>query len=348
MMRHARALRSVLAAIVLTALAPAAWVSASTAAEPEKWLVSGKLEGKKGKKAEDISGIACSSIPPRECLVIDDETQFAQWVTIGSDGLVAGPTLPLIDDRDASGKPVELDGEGVAYADGAFFVTGSFGAARKPGSGENDARVKASSHVFRITPENGTFGIEGSGALRDIILADPELAPFADGDLADNGLTVEGIAVLGDTSYIGFRGPVLDGGESAAILELPTATLFGSGEGRARLRKLPLGTGRGVRDLSAVGDEILVLAGPMANADAGSAAPGAYSLYRWDPRQPDPAAPAAMTPLLDIPGFSHESKGKPDKPEAVLPLEVMPGSLKLLILFDGPKEGAPRAFTVDW
>ena len=312
-----------------------------------EWPVSGKLEGKDGKKAEDVSGIACSGALefPRDCLVIDDETQFAQWARLERGKLVVGENLPLIDDE-LDGKAVELDGEAAAYGDGSFFVIGSFGSARSANGGEADesaARLKADSHVFRLTPTAEGLSITDSNALRALILADADLRPFADQPLAENGLTVEGLAIVAGTAFVGFRGPVLDSNERAVILELPTTMLFGDQTGLAETRKIRLGTGRGIRDLSPVGDELLVLAGPVVDTDASDAAPGAYRLYRWDPRvEADPLS------VFEIPTFTHGSADTPDKPEAVLPLEIADGKLTALILFDGPDEGGPRTFSFDW
>ena len=46
------------------------------------------LVGKEGKEAEDVSGIACApeADGARLCLLIDDEVQFAQWVTLKDRG----------------------------------------------------------------------------------------------------------------------------------------------------------------------------------------------------------------------------------------------------------------------
>lgn len=320
----------------------------TVASAAEEWRVEGKLLGKNDKKAEDISGIACSGALgyPRACLVIDDETQFAQWVTIPERGkLVAGAILPLID-YEFDGKAVELDGEGAAYGDGSFFVIGSFGSARDDDGSldeEGAAHLKADSHVFRITPFAEGVSVTDSNALRSVILADADLRPFADQPLARNGLTIEGVAVIADVAYVGFRGPVLEANQRAVLLELPTAKLFGDLAGVAEMHVLPLGPGRGVRDLSPVGEELLILAGPVLDTDVGDAAPNAYSLYRWDPRSAE-----NPTRVLDIPTFTHGSNQTPDKPEAILPLELANGELSVLIVFDGPDEGAPRAFAFPW
>ena len=73
-----------------------------------EWKVNGDLIGKKDKVAEDLSGIACTTDSgfPRTCLLIDDEQQSAQVVTLSDGEITAGRLIPLIDDR-FDGKPVE-------------------------------------------------------------------------------------------------------------------------------------------------------------------------------------------------------------------------------------------------
>src|SRR5262245_25000406 len=98
------------------------------------WPVREKLVGEDGKKPKDAeksknaSGMACTSDRgcPRTCLVIDDNLQSAQLATLTDGELVAGKSISLIGDA-FDGKPLELDGEGVAYANGFFYVMGSHG-----------------------------------------------------------------------------------------------------------------------------------------------------------------------------------------------------------------------------
>ncbi|SHG98723.1 Protein of unknown function [Kaistia soli DSM 19436] len=315
-------------------------------AHAQSWTVTGFLHGKKDKPAEDLSGIACEpeEDDARLCLLIDDETQFAQWVTLKGGAIVAGALLPLISDH-FDGKAVELDGEGAAFADGAFYVIGSFGAPRTGAPDpESAARLKADSHFFRIVPEGDSWQISDAASLRSIILADPDLKLFADHELADNGLTIEGVTVSGDTAYIGFRGPVLGVDKSkAAILSLPLSTLFKGAPLPAgtEVHKISLGIGKGVRDLATVGDDVLILAGPVGNEKKDHMAEGAYRLFRWSPGS-DQASELLQLPL------SIHGNDSPDKPEAVLPLGVADGHLDVLVLSDGPENGAPKSYRLDW
>src|SRR5262245_22436435 len=85
------------------------------------FAVSGDLVGKtkkngKTEAAENLSGIACAEATgfPRNCLLVDDEAQFAQFVTVNTDSLIAGKKVPLTDST-FDDKPLEFDGEGVAF-----------------------------------------------------------------------------------------------------------------------------------------------------------------------------------------------------------------------------------------
>jgi hypothetical protein len=55
---------------------------AGAAIADDTWPVDGNLQGKNGKKSNDVSGITC--IAPdflRACLIIDDNLQAAQFVS---------------------------------------------------------------------------------------------------------------------------------------------------------------------------------------------------------------------------------------------------------------------------
>jgi hypothetical protein len=299
------------------------------------WFVRGQLAGKDGKASKDISGIACATPEgfPRFCLVIDDNMQEAQFVELNDGEVVARKTIALMGDESV-GKALNLDGEGVAYADGFYYVMGSHGhprdTAHKLDSQRDAAKIAAaiaaSSQIvrFRSDGKNETSIVERTGKLRAIIAQEPTLAPFLDRRLEDNGLTIEGVALRRGRLLAGFRGPSLSGGR-AAVLSLSTDSIFGNEAPNAVLYRLPLGEGRGVRDLAVFGDRILVLAGPTAGR------PGPYSIYSWD-------GESENVSLLK--NFDDR------KAEGLLALDETPSGLRVLILFDGEENGAPMAITV--
>jgi hypothetical protein len=309
----------------------------AVAIDPDAWLVKGRLVGKDGKKSTDISGIACSTAEgfPRSCLIIDDNLQSAQFVVVRYRKLIAGHLIRLISNK-YKGKRLDLDGEGVAYADGYYYVMGSHGYPRDRDGKLNPikdadkirARIAASSQIVRVTADTGAPAIMATGKLRAIIASNPVLNPFLDRRLEMNGLTIEGVAVKSGRLFAGFRAPSLDNGRSA-VLSVRLDALFGMEPADAKLYRLPLGDGQGVRDLTAYANGFLVLAGPA--ADGG----GAYAIYWWDGESENTRH---LRHLTDVIG-----KNRKRKAEALLPLDESPSGLRALILFDGEKNGAPVA-----
>ena len=324
--------RTILAAVLLGLFA------AGTAIADNTWPVHGLLQDKNGKKSKDVSGIACTAPQgfPRTCLVIDDNAQAAQFVTLEDGEIRTGEMVPLIDNR-FKGEALELDGEGIAYADGFFYVIGSHGRPRdsehKLGKKKLAARIEASSQIVRFRPEGARelSAVERQGKLRAIIEQEPALSKYLDRKLERNGLTIEGIAVRHGRILVGFRGPSLAKGR-AAVLSVAVDAIFGNATARPHLYRLPLGEGQGVRDLALFEDGVLVLAGPTASD------PGRYAIYWWDGESDDTKL---LRNLADVIG----KKGK-RKAEALLPLDGTPSGLRVLILFDTEKKGAPVVVTI--
>jgi hypothetical protein len=312
------------------------------AREADTWPVKHKLLGPDGAKSEDVSGIACTAAQgfPRSCLVIDDNLQSAQLVTLEDGRIIAGDAVKLTDDR-FKHEPLELDGEGVAFADGFYYVIGSHGHPRDKkhkldpvrDKEEIEARITAASQVVRVKPgpNGGAVADDRRPNLRRIIADQPELAPFAGRRLENNGVTIEGVAIRRGRLFAGFRGPVLDD-ENAPILAVSLGSLFGSGAPDAHVHRLRLGEGQGVRDLAPLSDGFLILAGPSADG------PGKYAVYWWDG---DSDRVRLLRDLSEVVGDDRERK-----PEAVLPLDKGPAGLRVLILSDSAEEGAPTAVTM--
>lgn len=185
------------ALIALAVLFAAMSAVPAFAQDISKWSVKGKLVGEDDKKAKDVSGIACTTDKgfPRSCLVIDDNVQFAQAVTLSDGRIDVGNIIPLIDDK-FKGKDLELDGEGVAFAGGHFYVIGSHGHPRDRNNKLDPvkdaekiaAKIAASSKLVRVRVDAGSGAIAPNGAadvkttpkLRELIAAQPVLAKFMD------------------------------------------------------------------------------------------------------------------------------------------------------------------------
>jgi hypothetical protein len=189
----------------------------------------------------------------------------------------------------------------------------------------------------RVRTAASTLGMN----LRELLEGDPHIGPFLALPGKDNGLDVEGLAVLGERVMVGLRGPVLRGW--AVVVELaPTADptdarrlIFGPIEpgspDRYRLHFLDLG-GLGVRDLAPHGDDLLVLAGPTMILDGPSrivrVLRGAITLpaaVHGD--QIQVAAELPPREMLPGPGQDHA--------EAITILEKPNGS-ELLVVYDSP------------
>jgi hypothetical protein len=349
-MKHALIGRCLLFWICLLTLIP---LSASA---QEPWKVDGDLRGKAKddgfKKSEDVSGIACDrrSGFPRLCLVADDETQGTQIVILKDGELIAGDFIKLTAAQHAN-KPLELDAEGVAFESGSFYVIGSHGRPRHDNDpaeeAKNNAKAQATRQIFRVTLDASSVdmqsgklvsqpAIKPSTDLASILQHHGDLSSSFDQALDNNGLTIEGIAVRDGRLYVGMRGPVL--GTDAAVLSVPVSAVFEGQPASSKLHRLALekdtlGHPRGVRDITRYANGFLVLAGPVNDpSDDREIQPSDYSIYLWD-------GDGGLEWVRHIPAF-----GKKVKPEALLPLDG--DARRVLVLFDGPKAGAPRPFEV--
>ena len=327
-------------------------------------IVNGRLENNEvaGYPSFNISGVACAlgsdnkgggTASWRVCVVIDDEGATAQAAILDGGTLI--PTavrIPLIDDDGqrkifgeapnknkchgkADLKSTNLDGEGVAYADGYFYIVGSHGCGRKGGKFTPSSFVAAR---FRLSEKGKIKDLAATYRLSDALTnADPVKAYFATtlenaenaGDPKVRGLNVEGVAVVDGMLYAGLRAPSLDG--AAYIVAAPLEALFAPGSKGLKVAPsvmaLPLGDGVGVRDLSVLpdGKTLAILTGPTGENPATP-----YSVYLRGV-----AKDANLRPIGRIP-LNAGSQAN-DKAEAILPLNA--NGTEMMILFDGRANG---------
>ncbi len=205
----------------------------------------------------------------------------------------------------------EIDIEAMEYHEGYLWVAGSHSSKRKKPKGkktEKDLERLATvvdepnRHLLaRIPVHNGeAFRVldhpdgterslsaarlaehDDSNLLLPALAEDPHLGPFVRANIPskDNGLDIEGLAVLDERVWLGLRGPVLRG--HAVVLEL--APRLGK-DGDLHLEPLderPFRKhflqlqGLGIRDMCRCGDDLLLLAGPT------MALEGFLRVYRW-------------------------------------------------------------------
>lgn len=336
------------------------------------------LSGKKELKARrSVSGIACpaafTSSPGADlnCLVVFDEGVQARYLVL-RDGAFKPINTPIL--LLAGGK--EMDAEGAAMApatDGSkprfVYVTGSHSVKR--GSCENnpDSRFVVRFQVdgktgLPLPPKPGQttpVGYQASQKLWTIMASSPGLkdhvgdrkclgteapedAPSRKGL---RGVNIEGLALKDDRLYFGFRGPAQD--KEAIILDVGIASLFEAGPvpKGAGPRSVPIrvGEGRGIRDLAAVRDGLVILAGP--DDDASAHEKVSYTLSFWDGTA---AADGAVVPKplaeLNLAGIQRPSCDDEVKPEAITVTEDTADHYQIVVLSDGMCDGGPVRFTI--
>jgi hypothetical protein len=336
-----RSLATLLGCTVLAVAISAAYADQPPKIEPEATAWKAAAIFKKNDKDDkftdqprmNLSGAACVPTTPkfRSCLIANDEKKYAQFFSIDGTTLKPRKLIRLSDEKK------DPDAEGVAYADGFFYVTGSHGRSRHSDS-DNDSSYA----VFRIPVDPATgapkfepdedkvVGVESSSRLRKALRKGEFIKEFFDEPLADGGINIEGIAVKNGRMHLGLRGPSLNA--RAFVLSVEAEAVFTEGSDlNSRVTPLVLGENTGIRDLAAVGDGILILGGPTREEKV------PYSIWFWD------GASATATPLrtLDLTGVDAGAKA-----EILLPLEESREHFRVLVMFDGLENGGAMSFRI--
>ena len=330
------------------------------------------------KDARSLSGVAADGhhlfVAPDEGISIvrlrrskNQPRKYRQTDAYLVDGLV-----PVPGDEDD-----EIDLEGMDIADGFLWLAGSHSAVRKrvkddttpeqiPGRLAKVDYPRARRLLACIPLDDGdekgpqpvrtaersgetvhAASLPGDGGgLHALLQQDVHLGPFLDLPGKDNGLDLEGLAVVGSRVLLGLRGPVLRGW--AVILEIeprPSKTdpetlelaPIGRHDPPVRFVKhfLNLG-GLGIRDLARHNGDLLILAGPTMVLDG----PSRVLRFRGGARNPLPEAVTALDLEQigdDLPvGSGKDGSGK-DHPEAITVVTDDAGP-QLLLLYDNPSK----------
>lgn len=313
--------------------------------------------------AVDISGFACTAVPARHCLAVNDENQTAQFARIEDGRIAPGDEIPLIDKPSPSTlgtapsvacpkgekKFKEFDGEAVAYAAPYFYVVGSHGCGRKHDvfrlSSFILARVRVNAegqpvdaHGNILSAADAGRAVETTYRLADVLPRAGEAgAAFGKSLNGANGLNIEGLAVIEDRLLVGLRAPSLNG--NAFIVEASIADLFAPGHGRSqsapKVLPIDLGADTGIRDIARHGSELLVLSGPAQNQS------GPYTLSLFEPKEGAKARPIGAVEIPDV-----VIDGERPKAEGLTILDVQGKTLRVLIMFDLLPNGGPREYRV--
>lgn len=263
-------------------------------------------------------------------IVSNDQVQ-PQVLKKDGDGYVVHKSVPV-----PHANTHNLDLEATAAEGSIVYLTGSHGRVRNIGVKGNVVGVggvEARRHrdcVFRFTlGADGTPGPVERTSLWSVLDAHPVLGPFRALASKENGVDIEGLAVKDGRLYFGFRGPVLRDRWVPVL-----SCTFDDPSGTARTLYVQLG-GRGVRDMVAVDDGFLILAGPTGDGD------WSFRIYHWDGKDGlNDADPGKTRRLADLP------RAAAGKPEGLTVLGRSGDRYDLLLLYDGAKGGAPTRLSL--
>ncbi|QDL52960.1 DUF3616 domain-containing protein [Rhodoferax aquaticus] len=303
------------------------------------------LKDKKALKTRrSVSGLACNlnAKGERVCLMAFDEGVQARYA-VARDGQLLPDPQPV----ELARGDGELDAEGAASDGRYLYVTGSHSAKRSDCASNPDSR-----HVVRMAldPQTGKAQagpVADTGRLWSVMQSVPGLSAYVgDGkclgsEPGQQGINIEGLAVRDGRLYFGFRAPVLQG--TAMVLSVDAEALFGAGDPKPVLARVALGANRGIRDMVAVKDGFLLLAGP----DDGKANQGvAWTIHGWDGKASAQGARTKHLATLDLRGVALRSCDAELKPEALAVLQETASTYQVLVLSDGMCDGGPLAFTL--
>nr|WP_315597671.1 DUF3616 domain-containing protein [uncultured Cupriavidus sp.] len=210
----------------------------------------------------------------------------------------------------------ESDLEGAAAINNHVYIISSHGRNLHGEMQERRHRFFA----VEITPQTLTVRTIGKpyAKLLDDLLATPGLKPLNLANAASlrpeepGGLNIEGLAATKDGSLlIGFRNPLVEGKALVVPLLNPREVVDGKSARIGEPVLLNLG-GRGIRSLERVGDEYLIVAGPVADN-------GTFALFRWSGREGQPPLAWNSDPLAEL------------RPEGLF---AVPGTSQVRILSD--------------
>jgi hypothetical protein len=229
------------------------------------------------------------------------------------------------------GSDDEIDMEAAASDGEHIYIIGSHSIRRRRVEEERTYRQNRkrltrvvphteSYRLFRIQLNDaGQLASQESIDLRDILENDEILAPFLSVPGKENGIDIEGIAVKDGKLFVGFRGPVLRGNF------VPVLAFRFEEPDDYELLFVQLG-GRGIRDLVAVDDGFLMIAGAIGDGDA------SYQLCLWNGLDGVPGEGGWDSQVIKL-GELATDRGV--KPEGLTVAAETADEWRLLVVTDG-------------
>lgn len=314
------------------------WASASLAGQ-----ISVKPVKLKGKLHEDRDISAIEQVGEWLYVAADEGRDLQRLKGSAGSGYAQASFIGLKDGKlkKHPSEGDEFDLEAMAYdGERSLYMVGSHSAKRQRLKGRE--RVSADTNIkylasiqsekarrvlyrLRLDPQGLPMGKAEKISLWKAINDSPLLKPFTRIPSKENGIDIEGLAVAGDTLYVGFRGPVLRENYVPVLVGR-----FNDLSSRGKLKFVRLG-GLGIRSMLSLGKQgFLILAGPVGDG------PGGFHLYHWNGRDQLPAKGdrGRVSHLGEI------SVREGDKPEGMTLVSQQGKRLQLLIAFDGAKNGA--------
>ena len=284
-----------------------------------------KLKKFEFEKFKNLSG---AGVAGNYIVVCDDESPHCVYVCEWPSGKYVGAISMIPGECDQDSDGAELDLEGIACDGNIVYVIGSHSTNKKT------KRAPSREHVFRfeLNAAGGAVATPVSASLRGVIESRASLAPALKKAPKKGGVDIEGVAFRDGWLYAGFRGPLEEDGK-AVVLKFR----FDSPADGAEWLSIDLGNKSrqegdakvGIRDIARVSNGFLILAGPTDDQKT------PYELHHWNGQG---GTRSATHRLCDIPIESD------DKAEGLTILREDAASYEFLILYDGPKGGAPARF----
>jgi hypothetical protein len=225
----------------------------------------------------------------------------------------------------------EIDMEGAASDSEYVYIVGSHSMRRKQVDEEGTykknrklltrvAPHEKSYSLYRIKlTDNGELVTKEQVDLRYVLATDDVIRSFFMVPGKENGVDIEGVAVKDGTVFVGFRGPVLRGNF------VPVLAFRFEQPNDYELKFVQL-SGRGIRDITAVQDGFLIIAGPVGDGDA------SYKLYFWNGEDGVPGDGEGSDHMAAI-GEVFTKSGV--KPEGLVVTAETANEWRLLVVSDG-------------
>ena len=248
----------------------------------------------------------------------------------------------------------EVDIEGIAEENSIVYVIGSHARvrpgvdARKESHKDNRVNLDEPPAKFEKTKAFGArniiarFELDSYGvaknlensSLKEVLNTTFPFKLFRDIPSKENGIDIEGLAVRDGKLYAGFRGPVLRG-NFVPVLEFE----FFNPVTNNRILYVTL-QGRGVRDMVAVKEGFLILAGPVGDGAQ------SYQIYLWNGEdvvcgKDRPDASKNIELLGEVPNVPAGAK-----PEGITVIKQADSAYTVLMAFDGLENGGLRRYSV--